>query len=132
MRRSIVTFALLSLIFSNYALSAQQPNSEKIEELLEMSIEELMNLEITVASKTTTKVFDTPAAVYVLTSEDLRRSGVTNIPDALRAVPGVEVVRVNSHTYSVSIRGFTEDYANKLLVMIDGRTIYTPIFAGVW
>jgi len=129
---SVFILALVIAFAFDAELFALQQGADESADFFEMSLEELMNVEIAVASKTKEKLFETPAAVYVLTAEDIRRSGATNIPDALRAVPGVEVVRINSYTYSVTIRGFMEDYANKLLVMIDGRSIYTPVYSGIW
>ena len=74
----------------------------------------------------------TAAAVSVLTHDDIRRSGATSIPEALRLVPGLDVARVDAHTWAISSRGFNDVFANKLLVMIDGRTVYTPLFSGVF
>lgn len=97
-----------------------------------LSLEELMNVEIYSASKKVEKQFDSPAAAYVLTNEDIRRSGVTTVMDALRLVPGVSVQRVRGQTWDISIRGFNGGvFANKLLVMIDGRSVYTPLQGGV-
>jgi len=73
----------------------------------------------------------TGAAVYVITQEDIRRSGATNIPDLLRMVPGVDVARVDHNNWAISIRGFSDIYANKVLVLIDGRSVYQPVFSGV-
>lgn len=98
----------------------------------DMSLEELMDVEVTVVSRQPQKASEAAAAVFVLTNEDIRRAGVTNIPDALRLVPGVEVARINANTWAISIRGFNSRFANKLLVMIDGRSIYTPLFSGVF
>lgn len=84
------------------------------------------------ASKKEEKLFTTSAAAYVVTSEDIRRSGVTSIPDALRMVPGVNVAQIDASKWAVSIRGFNDRFANKLLVLIDGRSIYTPAFSGVY
>jgi len=101
-------------------------------ELLDLSIEELANLRITSASRIEESLHDTPAAVFVITADDIRRSGVTSIPEALRLAPGVEVARRTAYEWSISIRGFNSDLSNKLLVLIDGRTIYSPLFAGVF
>ena len=87
---------------------------------------------MTTQSKEPTQVWDTPAAIYVLTGEDIRRSGVTSIPDALRLVPGVNVARVNgSRNWAVGIRGFGDQFSKYVLVLIDGRSVYTPLFGGV-
>ena len=91
-----------------------------------------MNLEITSVSKKAEKLSDTPAAVFAITQEDIRRSGVTSIPEALRMAPGLHVGRIDSNKWAVSSRGFNGRYANKLLVLIDGRSVYTPTFSGVY
>lgn len=96
-----------------------------------MSIEELMKVDVTTVSRRAERLQETAAAVTVLTSEDIRRSGATSIPDVLRLVPGVHVARIDSNKWSVSVRGFTGRYSNKLLVLIDGRSVYTPLFSGV-
>ncbi|MEE8311392.1 MAG: TonB-dependent receptor [Candidatus Binatia bacterium] len=101
-------------------------------DLAELSLEELMNIEVYSASKKKQKLTDAAAAVYVLTNEDIRRSGATNIPEALRVVPGVEVARIDANNWAITIRGFNDRFANKLLVLIDGRSVYTPLFAGVY
>jgi len=101
-------------------------------DLAELSLEELMDVELTSASRTEESLWRTPAAVYVITGEDLRRSGVQTVPDALRIVPGVQVASVNGNVWAVSARGFNSAFANKLLVMIDGRSVYSPLFSGVY
>jgi iron complex outermembrane receptor protein len=110
---------------------AQQQEANEPEDFFDMSIEELMNLEITTASKKKEKLFETPAAAYVITSEDIRRSGATSIPDALRMVPGLQVARINANKWAITSRGFNNEFADKMLVMIDGRSIYTPHYGGV-
>ncbi len=97
-----------------------------------MSLEQLGQLEVTTFSKTPTPLHDTPAALYVITSEEILRSGVTTIPDALRLAPGVEVGRLSSTTWAVSIRGLQNNFSKSVLVLIDGRNVYTPLFAGVY
>ena len=101
-------------------------------ELVQLSLEDLMTLEVTSASRKAQSLADTAAAVFVITSEDLRRSGVTNIPDALRMVPGVTVARIDSSKWAVTVRGFNGRFARKLLVLIDGRSAYSPLFSGVF
>ncbi len=98
--------------------------------LKQLSLEELSQIEVTTPSKEPTKVSQTAAAIYVLTGEDIRRSGATSIPEALRLVPGVEVARIDGSTWSIGIRGFGSDLTRSVLVLIDGRTVYTPLFAG--
>ncbi len=83
-------------------------------------------------SKKKESAFDAPSAVYVLSSEDIRRSGATSIPEALRLVPGIQVSRIDGNKWAISSRGFDRQYSNKLLIMIDGRTVYTPVFSGAF
>jgi iron complex outermembrane receptor protein len=97
-----------------------------------MSVEDLMNMQVTSVSKRTQKVADAAAAIYVITQEDIRRSGATSIPEALRLVPGVQVARIDENKWAISSRGFNGRFANKLLVLIDGRSVYTPLFSGVY
>jgi len=101
-------------------------------DLTELSLEELMNIEVTSVSKKTEKLSKAAAAIFVITQEDIHRSGVTSIPEALRLAPGIEVARVDAHTWAISARGFNDVFANKLLVLLDGRSIYTPLFSGVF
>ncbi len=92
-----------------------------------------MEIEITSLSKKKEKLSESAAAVHVITAEDIRRSGHTSIPDLLRMVPGLQVARINSNTWVVTSRGMTHgEYANKMLVMVDGRSIYTPMYGGVY
>jgi iron complex outermembrane receptor protein len=91
-----------------------------------------MNVDVTSASKKEQKMSRVPAAIFVITQEDIRRSGATNIPDLLRMVPGLEVAQVTPSVWAISARGFNTQYSNKLLVLIDGRTVYTPLFSGVY
>src|SRR5581483_11550586 len=76
--------------------------------------------------------FQTPAAIYVITGDDIRRSGATTIPDALRLAPGVEVAQIDANKWSIGIRGFGTRLSRSVLVLIDGRTVYTPLFAGTY
>jgi iron complex outermembrane recepter protein len=100
--------------------------------LKNMSMQDLMNIEVTLVSKAPERLSASPSAIQVLTGEDIKRSGVTNIADALRLLPNVEVQQINSYAWVVSTRGFDALFANKLLVMIDGRSVYTPLDAGVF
>jgi iron complex outermembrane recepter protein len=100
--------------------------------LKNLSLEELSQLEVTTPSKEPTKVSHTPAAIYVITGEDIRRSGATCIPEALRLAPGVEVERIDSDKWSIGIRGFDSRLNRSVLVLIDGRTVYTTLFDGTY
>lgn len=97
-----------------------------------MSLDELMDVEVTSVSKRESTVGDSPAAVFVITQDDLRRLGATSVPEALRVVPGMDVAQVNSNQWAVSARGFNSGQANKLLVLIDGRSVYDPLNGGVY
>src|SRR5579864_7491723 len=100
-------------------------------DLTQMSIEDLMNLEVTSGAKKEEPVQRTAAAIFVITGEDIRRSGATNFPDVLRMVPGLDVAQISGNTWSVSSRGFGGAASDKILVLIDGRTVYSPFFSGV-
>jgi iron complex outermembrane receptor protein len=106
---------------------SQQPG-----DLTQKSLEDLMDIEITSVSKKEQKTSEAPAAIFVISREDIRRSGAQNIPDLLRMVPGVDVAQIDTGKWAISARGFNGEYSNKLLVLVDGRTVYTPIFAGVF
>jgi iron complex outermembrane receptor protein len=98
----------------------------------DVSLEELVNIKVTSVSKKAENLNDAPAAISVLSNDDLRRSGATSVAEALRLVPGLDVGQVNSSQWAISSRGFNNVYANKLLVLMDGRAVYTPLFAGVY
>ncbi len=101
-------------------------------DLTQASLEDLLNAQITSVSKKDQALFKAGAAIFVITQDDIRRSGAANIPDLLRMVPGVDVARVDANTWSISIRGFNTRYSDKVLVLIDGRSVYTPSFSGVY
>ena len=101
-------------------------------ELANLSLEELINVKITSVSKRPENLSAAAAAITVITQEDIRRSGATTIAEALRMAPGLDVAKVDAHTWAVSSRGFNDSFANKLLVLMDGRSIYTPLFSGVY
>lgn len=121
----IIRLCLLS-IMSHNAHSAPRIDITRI------SLEELLAIEVVSASKSKEPSFQVPAAIFVLTAEDIRRSGARNIPNILRTIPGVQVANLDGNKWAVSIRGFTTRTANKLLVLVDGRSIYDPFFGGVF
>lgn len=125
----LLTITGFVLTVGSVAFGAQSTGPEA---LTKLSIEDLMNVSVSSAAKKEQKLGDTAAAVYVITQEDLRRSGATSIPEALRMVPGVSVAQINSNSWAISARGFNSRFANKLLVLIDGRSVYTPLFSGVF
>jgi iron complex outermembrane receptor protein len=110
--------------------STQNNPQNNPQTLKNLSLEELSQLEVTTPSKEPVKAIQTPAAIYVITGEDIRRSGATSIPEALRLAPGVEVARIDGSNWSIGIRGFGSNLTRSVLVLIDGRTVYTPLFAG--
>ena len=117
---------LMLSVFPNGVYAALPPV-----DLTDLSLEELMNLRVTSTARRPQTVAESAAAIFVITQDDIRRSGVTSLPEALRMVPGVEVARIDANKWAVSVRGFNGRFANKLQVMIDGRSIYTPLFSGV-
>ena len=123
----LVTIMLLGSMAGGAKAAAIVPT-----DLTELSLEELMNIEITSVSKKPEKLADAAAAIFVITQEDIRRSGVTCIPEALRMVPGINVARIDSNKWAITSRGFNGRFANKLLVLIDGRSVYAPSFSGVY
>lgn len=114
------------------ASATKSPEESFPRELKDIPLEDLVKVEVITGSRKPETLLQTPAAISVITQDDIRRSGVTSIPEALRLVPGVQVARVDSHTWAISARGFNDVFANKLLVLQDGRSLYTPLFSGVF
>jgi iron complex outermembrane receptor protein len=117
--------ALIPLLLAGRVMAQQSQDPSTL------SLEELMNVKVISASRTEKKLSQTTAAIYVITREDIARSGAASIPELLRRVPGLHVVQITASEWAVSARGFTQQYSDKLLVMIDGRSIYTNLFSGV-
>src|SRR5579863_1408026 len=129
-----LTLALLPenmLCQSSLAATKPPAQTARQPDLSEVSIEDLMNIEVTSVSKKEQKMSQAAAAIFVITQEEIIRSGATNIPDLLRMVPGMDVSQINANTWAVSARGFNDQFSNKLLVLIDGRAVYTPLLGGV-
>jgi iron complex outermembrane receptor protein len=101
-------------------------------DLSAISLESLMNVQVSSVSRHQEDLRESAAAIFVITQEDIRRSGMTDVAEILRMVPGLNVAQINGHTWAVSARGFNEQYSTKLLVLIDGRTVYDPTFSGVY
>jgi iron complex outermembrane receptor protein len=123
-------------ILIGFALAASSPQrqayaGDRARDALDLSLEELMQVVVTSVSKKAQTLAQTAAAAYVIQAEDIRRSGVTSIPDALRLAPGVQVAAIGSNKWAVSIRGQADRFSNKLLVLVDGRSVYSPMFSGV-
>src|SRR6185295_12612986 len=100
--------------------------------LRKLSLKELMDSDVTSVSKEPEPYREAPAAIQVITGDDIRRSGASSIPEALRLADNLNVAQKTSHSWAISARGFNTDSANKLLVLIDGRSVYTPLFSGVF
>jgi iron complex outermembrane receptor protein len=97
-----------------------------------LSLEELANISITSVSKRAEQLAEAPASIFVISGDEIRRSGYTTLPEALRLAPNLQVARVDARNYAITARGFNNPFANKLLVLIDGRTVYSPLFSGVF
>ncbi|MFT5604039.1 MAG: iron complex outermembrane receptor protein [Paracoccaceae bacterium] len=126
--RSCVALAISS---SLHSLAASSPN-ENVGDLAELSLESLMGINVYSVSKTAEPWLSSAAAIYVLSGAEIRRSGVKTMPEALRLVPGVTVARVDAHSWAVTSRGFNGTLVDKLEVLMDGRSLYTPLFSGVY
>ena len=141
--QSVATAPAVNPVVDPLSEMSPSPGGETKDGILDLDIESLVktqvevtvksfDIEVSSVSKQESTIGKSPAAVYVITNEMIQRSGATCIPEVLRLAPGVEVARINSHTWAISIRGFNDRYSNKLLVLIDGRSIYSPIFSGVF
>lgn len=114
------------------AAAAKNTAEQTDQSLKSLSLEQLGNIEVTSVTKEPEEVWQTPAAIYVITQQDIQRSGATSIPEALRLAPGVEVARISSDQWAIGIRGFTSRLSRSVLVLIDGRIVYSPLTAGVY
>lgn len=121
---------IITTVVAPLLLALVAPPCVAITDYFDMTLEQLLQIEVLSVSKKPEAVASAPAAVYVVTTDQIQRSGVTNIPDALRLVPGVQVARLDSNSWAISIRGFNSPLSNKLLVLVDGRSIYNPVFGG--
>jgi iron complex outermembrane receptor protein len=108
------------------------PAATPVADLADLTLEQLSNIEVTSVSRRAERLSDAPASIYVITSDDIRRSGVQSLPEALRLAPNLQVARTSASGYAITARGFNNAIGNKLLVLIDGRTVYTPLFSGVF
>jgi iron complex outermembrane receptor protein len=124
--RSLVCLCLCGSVSAGLTAAPQDPAS-----LSTLTLAQLGDLEVTTASKEPEVLRRTPAAIHVITQEDIRRYGATSIAEVLRLAPGVNVARIDSDHWSIGVRGFGDQFSKSLLVMIDGRSVYTPLFAGI-
>ena len=130
-RKTYLCALSVTLISITCWAADSQVSVKKTQNLADMSIEELMNESVTSVSKKDTKLAQSAAAIFVINQEDIRRSGVTSIPELLRMVPGINVARIDANKWAISSRGFNGPWSGKMLVLIDGRSVYTPLFSGV-
>src|SRR5690348_12632253 len=126
------TRILRALLFVLIFLAGNSVAQERTSELAEMSLEELLNVRITTIGRKQQELRHIPAAVYVITQEEIRRSGATSLPDLLRLVPGAEVAQIDNSTWALSIRGSNSMSNSKLLVLIDGRSVYYPTYSSIF
>ena len=128
-----IMVALLALVAPASVVAAQEPEAPAASaSLADLDIEQLAGIRITSASRREEPIAEAATAVFVITGEDIRRAGATSIPEALRLAPGLQVARLTARDWSVTARGFAEQSPNKLLVLVDGRAVYSPLFAGVF
>ncbi|MES2678140.1 MAG: TonB-dependent receptor [Pseudomonadota bacterium] len=139
MKKTLLAFtSLLSLLTTHNSIAAsaaQNKNSNQNTSVKSGADDEqyqLFDTDVFSLSKKNEDAFDAASSIYVLSSEDIRRSGATSIPEALRLVPGIQVARIDGNKWAISARGFNAQFSNKLLIMIDGRTVYTPVFSGAF
>ena len=128
----VLLLGVLTICQTANVLADGPAGPQNVPDVTTMSLEDLMNLQVTSVSKRTQKVADAAAAIFVITQDDIRRIGATSIPDALRIVPGLEVAQIDENKWAIGSRGFNGRFDDKLLVLIDGRSVYTPLFSGVY
>ena len=131
MNRRSAASLIGTLLLATGSVVATEPESPS-DSVADLALEDLVKIKVTSVSKKEEKLDDAAAAIFVLSNDDLRRSGATTVADALRLVPGVQVASISSSEFAISARGFNSQFANKLLVTIDGRTVYSPLFSGVY
>src|SRR3954463_7981715 len=128
--------SLACLLAAPAAAQLMADASDPLTQLSRMSLEELARVEVTSVSKSAQSLSSAPASIYVITHEEIRRSGVLSVPEALRLAPNLQVEQINSQEYQIGARGFgghleLQNFSNKILILIDGRSVYNPLFSGV-
>lgn len=129
---TIMFTSAISLVSLRAGAADENAPGQDMSGLLNLSLKQLSDVEVTSVSKKAEKSSQAAAAIYVITDEDIRRSGMQSVPELLRMVPGLQVAQSGSQNWAITSRGTNGQFANRLLVLIDGRTVYTPIFSGVW
>lgn len=132
MRAKLQQGILFGLLSSSVVATASGMQLASLDSLAELSLEDLMNIQVVSVSRRAEPLRDSAAAVFVLSGEDIRRSGVRSLAEALRLIPGLQVARVDSHSWAITARGINSTLADKLEVLMDGRSLYTPLFSGVF
>ncbi len=127
---SQASFFFISCLLTSNGFPGQKAPADS--EILDLSLDELINVKVTTVSRKAEKIKDLPAAVFVITQDDISRSSANSIPELLRMAPGLSVARIDANKWSVTSRGYSGRFADDLLVMIDGRTVYSPLFAGTF
>ena len=131
-RAAALQWAFATLLSILLTLASPAGAQQKSVDLTNQSLEDLMNIQVVSASKSEQSVARTAAAIFVITQEDIRRSGATNIPELLRMVPGMDVAQIDQNAWAITARGLNARFGNELFVMVDGRSVYTPTFGGVY
>jgi len=131
-RTALVSCCALSIMFAGGVAASWAEVGKNGQSLTELPLEQLLEVSVFSASRKNQTLSDVSSAVFVINQEDIRHSGATTIPDLLRMVPGAQVASIDGNSWAISIRGFNGTFANKLLVMIDGRSVYTPLYGGVF
>jgi iron complex outermembrane recepter protein len=121
-----------ALLLTLLAASEARSGGPQVQDLLDLSLEQLSDIEVTSVSRRAERLLDAAASIYVITPEAIRSAGAATLPEVLRLAPNLQVAQVNANNYAISARGFNNSLGNKLLVLIDGRTVYTPLFSGVF
>lgn len=130
--RGILLLAAALTVLCNPQLVTADSSTNAPRDSLDLSLDQLINIQVISVSKKETSVENSPAAISVITSDDISRLGLTSVPEALRLVPGMDVAQIDSHQWAISVRGFDSEFADKLLVLVDGRSVYTQASGGVF
>lgn len=131
-RYRLLACVLVGCVMGAPAYAIAQAPAPPSRSLKALSVDDLVNLEVTSVSRRSERIFEAPASIYVISAEDIRRAGAVTLPEALRLAPNLNVARLDPVQFAISARGFNNSVGNKLLVLIDGRTVYTPLFSGVF
>ena len=130
---TVTKFFKLAVLVCIFGMSATAPAfAESLDDFVGLSLEDLLDVEVTSVSRKAESLRSTAAAIHVISQNDIRNSGATSIPELLRMVPGIHVARMSQNIWAVGVRGFNSRFSQKLLVLQDGRTLYTPVFSGVF